>query len=172
MRYFFAVVPPASYANAIDAYRIRFCPKLAAHCQPHITVLPPFEVEGENIERFRELPFLLRGIPSFTLSLKETDRFDLGVLFLTVQDVESRLNQLKQTLENWSGRQDLRRYHPHLTLAMTSFKTSLLEMERMEEEIGRSSLLPFSFKVHQVVLFVKQSKHWEPYRTYSLEENR
>jgi 2'-5' RNA ligase len=172
MRYFFAVVPPDSYAQAIDAYRIRYCPKLVTHCYPHITVLPPFEAEEQNIEKSQEINDLLRGIPSFTLSLTKLDRFDQRVLFLTVQDVEKRLDELHQILAMWSGRKELRSYHPHLTLAMTSFKTSLREMDRMEEEIEKNSLLPLIFTVHQLVLFAKKSKHWELHRAYLLEDPR
>ena len=172
MRYFFAVVPPDHHAYTIDRYRIRSCPKLVAHCQPHITVLPPFEAEEINIEKSQQLTLLLRGLTSFTVTLTKTDRFDRSVLFLAVEDVEERLYQLHQILENWSGRQELRSYHPHLTVAMTSFKTSLAEMERLEEEIEKSSFLPLTFSVHQLVLFAKASKHWEPYRFYSLDDNR
>lgn len=177
MKYFVGVAIPPSLAVRIDAIRSRYPGRLVKRIEPHITLVPPFDITDPTAY-IRALQEPLRSRIPFSLQLGQPDSFGSRVLFLSVQDTTGMLHSLHSALyeralehvHSQGTRQDKeeRPYHPHLTLAMTSFGTSQNDMLHIREDALVDVASYSSIQVSSVRVYKKEKECWSPYVDLSL----
>lgn len=176
MRYFVGVSMPKELQVSIDALRSSYPGRLVRHVEPHVTLVPPVEVP--EIQPFLSaLRTVCDSHEPFLLPLGQPDTFGKRVLFLSV-DRQTGIDRLRAALytgtqelfqaRGWPLTQDARPFHPHLTLAMSSFGTSQDAMLQMREEaqLLASTLLPVP--VTAVRVYRREAGGWQQFTDLAL----
>ena len=179
MRYFIGITPEPEEQAKIDALRHRFPGKLAQHVEPHITILPPAEyTQASTMEQ--GLLTALSSTSSFTIQLGTPSYFGKRVLFFSVLDEGRSLQNLRDSVWEEVNRirftdqlpiiEDSRAFHPHLTLAMSSFGTPFVIMQQMETEakVLAESFPPFL--VRSVKVYVRDQIGWRTWKILNLKK--
>ncbi len=179
MRYFVGITPEPEVQAKIDALRRSFPGKLVQHVEPHITILPPAEyVQVSTLEE--GLLTALSSVNSLTIQLGAPAYFGKRVLFFSVLHEGTVLPFLRDSVWEEVNRtriadslpaiEDSRAFHPHLTLAMSSFGTPFTIMQQMEAEakVMVASFPPFL--VQSVKVYVRDQKGWRTWKSLNLNQ--
>jgi 2'-5' RNA ligase len=132
-KYFIAVVPPEKIREKIELIKRELYAehglKGALRSPGHITLHRPFEwkenKEGFLIEKLEQFKFE----KSFSIELKNYNCFEPRVIFIDVtkNDVLTNLHQrltiyAKTRLKLFNEAEDMRGFHPHITIAFRDLK--------------------------------------------------
>ncbi len=169
MKYFIGIVPNTETAQVIDQLRILYCPKLAHHLEPHITVIPPFE-SFENLSWLIDMKQVTCLFSEFSLRLSEPFFFGKRVLSFSVLDDQAILTDLVGILRGTQQikDRDTRPYHAHLTLAMQSFGTSYERMLEMRDKAKMLLMTLPPLHIEEVIVFARETSGWTRRTTLSL----
>ena len=179
MRYFVGITPEPKEQAKIDEFRRRFPGKLVQHVEPHITILPPSEyTQSSSLEQ--GLLTALSSLPSFTIQLGAPGYFGKRVLFFSILHDGKSLPLLRNSVLEEVNRtrandglpviEDSRAFHPHLTLAMSSFGTPYAIMQQMEIEAKVMAKLISPILVQSVKVYVREQKGWETWKNLLLKQ--
>jgi len=169
MKYFVAVALPGTLRDSIDSLRARYPGRLNQHLEPHITLLPPIDVVDER-GWLEGLTQTAKNCARFPLQLGQPAQFGQRVLYLSVVSELAPLSALRAALKASSATmlQDLdepmtdeRPFHPHVTLAMTSFGTTNESMAQMSTEASGDDSLHTAFIVQAVRVYVRAASGWQ-----------
>ncbi|NLA58556.1 MAG: 2'-5' RNA ligase family protein [Firmicutes bacterium] len=117
--FFLGITLPADFEEEVEDFRRRFAaPKTA----PHITLIPPFNWPGTDLELEQIISASIQGTSPFVVKARGIGRFGRRVIYINVEPSEELLS-LYEKLESGLENQDIaatdqdRSYHPHITLA-------------------------------------------------------
>src|SRR5688572_17122426 len=172
--YFIAIIPPPPLTAEIrliqEDFSVRFLSKKALNVVPHITLLPPFRLRNEEIQRLHHW---------FETSRVDLDPFDLSldgfaafnnkkqpVVYLKPV-VNDQLGQLHQQLfdafhASFPGLLpigNLRPFTPHLTIAYRDLTKAMFDQAWGEY---RSRNYQATFTVDRYHLLKHSGKQWDP----------
>lgn len=112
---------PEPYGSELTAWRARLGDPSAAKIPPHITLLPPTELEGDVLEKFTEhLAAVAAAHPPFKVRLAGTDTFRpvSPVVFVTLAEGMDGCAYVQADVRSGPVQRDLHfPYHPHVTVA-------------------------------------------------------
>lgn len=163
-KYFIAIVPPEPLLSQIQNIKQdifeKYQSKGALRSPGHITLHMPFSFdenkEDKLIEYLNEFSFQ----KSFSISLNNFDCFEPRVIFINVEqqdelfDLQKRLvNHVKRGLHIFNQSDDMRGFHPHVTVAFRDLKKQVfykvLEEYKMKPFSGDFVCNSFSLLKHQ-----------------------
>lgn len=176
-RYFIAIVPHEKLCNEIVAIKQDFADtynsKGALRSPAHITLHMPFlwkeNKEEKLIEQLSVFKFEEKNIE---ISLNKFSRFGERVIFIDVEKNET-LTQLqkqlvrhvKQMLNLFNQDEDLRGFHPHITVAFRDLKK---EQFAKAWQIYKGKDFKDAFNCESFALLKHDGKHWNVYKTFPL----
>jgi len=167
-KYFIAIVPPEPLLSEIqsvkqsifDTYRS----KGALRSPGHITLHMPFSFEESKEDKLIEC---LRGFQfktTFPVSLKNFDSFEPRVIFINVQeqtelfDLQKQLvSHVKRNLNIFNQSDDMRGFHPHITIAFRDLKKAVF-YKAWEEYKSKS--FSETFTCNSFSLLKHQKEEW------------
>lgn len=173
-KYFIAIIPPEPVFSEIEAIKKevseKYNNKSALRSPPHITLHMPFEWKSEKEHVVIETLNSFHFNSVFKTELKNYNCFEPKVIFIDVVKNEmlsglqsALVNHIKTHLNVFNQANDLRGFHPHVTIAFRDLKkTAFYEM--MKEY----RLKPYSavFPVNSFHLLKHTGKIWSAYREF------
>lgn len=165
MRIGVAITVPEPYGSTLQGARASFGDPLASYIPPHITLLGPTVVDGQDLDNLGEhLEAVAAQFRPFVVHLRGTGTFKpvSPVVFVQVVEGISACEDLERAVRSGPLDQDLRfNYHPHVTVAH----------EIAEEGLDRAFGELVDFEASFVVSGFQSYHHgddevWRPVRTY------
>ena len=133
-RYFVAVIPPEKICTQITLIKKAISEKYESHAAlnspPHVTLHMPFNLANQKEKKFLQaIETWKLNITPFEVELKNYSSFEPRVVFINVNKNE-RLCNLQDTVIDFMKREfnifnqaeDLRGFHPHVTIAFRDLK--------------------------------------------------
>lgn len=116
-----AVAIPEPYASFLQERRERFGDPLAHAIPPHVTLLPPTEVDADDLEAFEDhLADVAARHHAFDIALESTGTFRpvSPVVFVQLTQGVSECEALESAIRQGPVARELEfDYHPHVTVA-------------------------------------------------------
>ncbi len=162
---------PEPWGTTLQQYRIAMGDEAARHIPTHITLLPPHEVDGDDLDAVEaHLSHVARGVEPFRVHLRGTGTFrpTSPVVFIGVVQGISQCEQLAASV--LQGPLAIDRafpYHPHVTVAHhlpePSLEQAFVELERFEA----------AFDVHEMWMYLHDAESgWQPTRAFAFGSTR
>lgn len=175
--YFIALIPPSPLRDEIQQLKLdvrdKFGSKHALNAPPHITLLSPFRIEKENVDRLHSmLEVFTLGFNPFKVQFHDFSTFPPRVVFIDVikspglTEVQTKLEKLgRSNPELFNYNYDERPYHPHLTLAFKDLTKSdfYAVWKEFEHQEFRKDFL-----TEQLFLLKHNGEVWEVSETFPL----
>lgn len=173
-KYFIAIIPPEPAYSAIETIKkevsIKYNNKSALRSPPHITLHMPFEWKTEKENNLVLVLEKFHFTTSFTLKLNNFSCFEPKVVFIDVNQeplltaLQSNLtNHVKKNLNLFNQSNNLRNFHPHITIAFRDLKKSAF-YEMMGEY--REKKFAADFPVTSFFLLKHTGKSWLPHKEF------
>ncbi|NNG40097.1 2'-5' RNA ligase family protein [Flexivirga sp. ID2601S] len=112
---------PPPYGGQLQQARRDVGDPLADAVPPHVTLMPPTEVEADQLERLREhLVRVAKDAQPFRMTLRGTGTFRplSPVVFVAVAEGIASCERLEQAVRSGPVERELQfPYHPHVTIA-------------------------------------------------------
>ena len=132
----------------------------------HITLIPPFELEGEKEEMLKgSLDQFSVGQADFSIGIRNFSHFGNRVIFAGVEDSPD-LEKLQTALESWLSAARLfhlkhagRPFHPHITIANRDLKQK--DFFAAWDHF-RSQTYSVDFKAGSLSLLLHDGAKWSP----------
>jgi 2'-5' RNA ligase len=132
-KYFIAIVPPEPLLSQIQGIKKSIADnhksKGALRSPGHITLHMPFSFDEEKEEKLFACLQDFRFPHLFSISLKNFDRFEPRVVFINVADnalldelQKNLVQHVKKNLQIFNQADDMRGFHPHITIAFRDLK--------------------------------------------------
>lgn len=132
-KYFIAIVPPEPLLSEIQQIKQEifdhYGTKGALRSPGHITLHMPFNWEEEKEEKLITELSAFSFKTSFNIHLKDYACFDPRVVFIHVQEntvltdmQQALVKHVKQRLQLFNQSDDMRGFHPHVTVAFRDLK--------------------------------------------------
>jgi len=176
-RYFIAIVPHEKLCDEIVAIKQDFADiynsKGALRSPAHITLHMPFLWKEEKEEKLlNELTAFKFDTSNFDITLNNFSRFGERVIFIDVEKNET-LTQLqkqlvrhvKQLLNLFNQDEDLRGFHPHITVAFRDLKK---EQFKKAWQVYKEKEFKAAFNCAAFALLKHDGKRWNVYKTFPL----
>lgn len=174
-KYFIAIVPPEpllSNIRQLKEYNFQvYKTKGALRSPGHITLHMPFSWEEEKEE------ILMRELSTFSfetpvsIGLKDFDFFEPRVIFINVlknnllEELQKKLVQhAKKQLRLFNQSDDMRGFHPHVTIAFRDLKKPVFYKAR---EDYSNKTFEAEFSCHSFCVLKQIGQQWEVYREFS-----
>lgn len=175
-KYFLAIIPPEPVFSQAETIKkdvsVKYNNKSALRSPAHITLHMPFEWELKKESLLIDALNKFKFNQNLTLRLKNYGCFEPKVVFIDVErnqvlnDLQKSLIQhVKTELGIFNESDNLRAYHPHLTIAFRDLKKS--DFYLMMEEY-RTKQFDAEFTTHQYCLLKHTGKIWEIFRCFDL----
>lgn len=173
-KYFIAIIPPEPVFSVIETIKrevsIKYNNKSALRSPPHITLHMPFEWKTEKENNLISTLEKFYFADSFSLHLNNYSSFEPKVVFIDVKQ-EALLttlqynltNHVKQNLNIFNQANNLRSFHPHITIAFRDLKKSAF-YEMMDEY--REKIFAANFTVNSFFLLKHTGKFWLAYKEF------
>jgi len=163
-----AVAVPDPWGEQLQRYRSALGDASAEGIPTHITLMPPFEAEPEDLPRIeRHLSEAATGNPPFTIHLRGTGTFRpvSPVVFVVVVEGISACEQLAFSIRSGPLATELQfPYHPHVTIAQE------LGDECLDKAFDELASFECRFTVDRFSLYVHEHPTgWRPTRGFELE---
>jgi 2'-5' RNA ligase len=165
-RYFIAAIPPTYLANYITEVKQsvaeKYGSKAALNQPPHITLVPPFEIEKSKEQKLTNiLENYTSQLSNFLITLKDYGSFPPKVIFINVEP-NKKLNDLADNLskvlqEIGFTKPSEYNYHPHVTVA---FKDLTEKNYELAWEEYKDKKVYFSWDLSQISLLKYVDKQW------------
>ena len=163
-----AITVPEPYGTVLQDARERFGDPLARFIPPHVTLLPPTEIDAPALDAFEEhLEVVAETQAPFRMTLAGTGTFRplSPVVFVQVSSGISQCERLESAVRGGPVARRLEfNYHPHVTVAHNLGEESLDE--------AFEDLVDFrcTFDVTSFELFQQTDDGvWGPLSTFALE---
>jgi len=162
-----AIAVPEPWGTELQGYRGALGDDTADGIPTHITLMPPFEVDVDQLPVIEEhLAQASADARSFTIRLRGTGTFRpvSPVVFVMLSEGISACEQLAQTIRRGPLAIDLQfPYHPHVTVAHHLCDDAL---DKAYQELARFEC---DFEVNRFSLYVHdQDAGWVPTRDFPL----
>lgn len=162
-----AIAVPEPWGSRLQDYRASLGDKTAHGIPTHITLMPPFEVDEEDIPAVeKHLAEAAASRPPFRIHLRGTGTFRpvSPVVFVTVVLGISSCEQLAMAVRRGPLATDLVfPYHPHVTVAHD------LEDELLDRAFDELSDFECIFNADHFLLYVHDAEvGWQPTREFPL----
>lgn len=169
-KYFIALIIPEPYFGEIEGMKQnlfeQFQLKGALRSPAHITLHRPFEWKEEKENKLLEKLMEFKFEQSFKIELNNFSFFEPRVIFVDVL-YNISLNNLHQQLTHFAKRElklyneaeDMRGFHPHVTIAFRDLKKPLFYQIK-------NSFLDKKFEgefITPKLTLLKLNQKWEPY---------
>ena len=162
-----AITVPEPWGSTLQEHRSRFGDPMAAFIPPHVTLLPPTEVDDDALKALRaHLDGVVTRHRAFTMVLAGTGTFRpvSPVVFVQVSQGISSCEQLETDVRSGPVRRELEfNYHPHVTVAH--------HVDDGRLDIAFDALAGFraEFEVTQVDLYSQgRDEVWRPLSAHRL----
>jgi 2'-5' RNA ligase len=173
-----AIMPDDPTTEIIEQIRQDFANKYncKAALKPliHITLIPPFYIEGPGTERVESLlAGSVTGMPSFTVRLRNYGTFPKNrVVFIDIEQapelLELQANIQKIMSTEYGVAIKLQpRFHPHITIGRKDIPRSLYPAAAAEYSSKR---IAHSFHCSKVALLKHDGSNWRVHSIYGLQE--
>ncbi len=173
-KYFIAIVPSKPVLQLITELKESVCKnygtKGALRSPAHITLHMPFSWEEEKEERLTLVLQTLRYSNNFTIELNGFDCFEPRVVFVNVKNnddliaLQIQLVKLcKQQLHLFNQAEDLRGFHPHITVAFRDLKKPIFY--KLWEDYQHKSF-DATFNCSSFFLMKQVGEKWEAYKEF------
>lgn len=173
-KYFIALVPPEPLLSSIQEIKQTmfdgYGTKGALRSPGHITLHMPFSWEEEKEER------LLAELSAFTfhtalqIQLKDYGSFEPRVVFINVVESapllalqQALVKHVKQKLRLFNQSDDMRGFHPHVTVAFRDLKKPVFY--KLWEHYQQESFWA-EFDCSSFCLLRQHNQRWEVYREF------
>ncbi len=173
-KYFIAIVPPEPVLSSIQEVKQRiledYGTKGALRSPGHITLHMPFSWEEEKEEKLVTELSAFRHKHSFEVQLKDYDCFEPRVVFINVVESaplaalqQSLVKHVKQKLQLFNQSDDMRGFHPHVTVAFRDLKKPVFYKlwERHQHESFEAD-----FECTSFCLLKHNNQRWDVYREF------
>ncbi|MCW2782393.1 MAG: 2-5 ligase family protein [Marmoricola sp.] len=162
-----SVAVPDPCGAWLQDYRVDLGDESARHIPTHITLLPPYDIEGDQLARFADhLAGAAATLEAFDVHLRGTGTFRpiSPVVFVGVVDGIARCEQLARAVR--SGPVNLTQsfpYHPHVTVAHH------LDEALMDRAFTELADFECFFAVERIWLYVHDEVlGWQPTQSFEL----
>ncbi len=173
-KYFIAIVPPQPVLQSITEIKESICKnygiKGALRSPAHITLHMPFSWEEEKEEHLTLVLQTLRCSNNFTIELNGFDCFKPRVVFINIKNnddliaLQTQLVKLcKQQLHLFNQAEDLRGFHPHITVAFRDLKKPIFY--KLWEDYQHKSF-DATFNCSSFFLMKQVGEKWEAYKEF------
>lgn len=173
-KYFIAIIPPEPVFSEVEKIKLeisqKYNNKSALRSPAHITLHMPFEIKEEKENQLIEKISGFRFSESFTIELKNFSCFEPKVIFIdvvkkeTLNDLQKQLVfHVKSNLNIFNQYEDLRPYHPHLTIAFRDLKKTDFYLA-LEEYKNKS--FSGAFQVNSFFLLKHTGKIWLKHKEF------
>jgi 2'-5' RNA ligase len=162
------VAIPEPWATELQDYRTAVGDTTAAMIPTHITLVPPTEVDGEQLEKIEDhLSAVADEVCSFLVHLRGTGTFrpTSPVVFVSLAEGISQCEQLADVVRRGPLAIDLAfPYHPHVTIAHH------LSDEQLDRAFDELADFECRFDVEDFKLYVHdEDLGWRPTRYFALQ---
>ncbi|MCW3076389.1 MAG: 2 5 ligase [Bacteroidetes bacterium] len=174
-KYFIAIVLPADLFIKAEELKLKLYDdyglKGALRSPAHLTLHRPFEWKEEKENKLIETLEKFEFNKTFGLELNNFGCFEPRVLFIDViknkdlTELHSRLTSfVAQNLKLLNEVEDMRGFHPHITIAFRDLKKALFPLIWQEFKTKKFS---GSFEVKSIALLKLENK-WEIYKVFNI----
>lgn len=162
-----SIAIPAPHAEMLQAKRASFGDPLAESIPTHITLLPPTDVDGDQIDdALSHLAAVAEAGHVFPIVLRGTGTFRpvSPVVFVQVSGGLAECEQLEQAVRSGPLTRKLDfYYHPHVTVAHH------VSEENLDRAFAELADFECTFEVREFHLYEHgDDKVWRPVHTFSL----
>lgn len=167
-KYFIAIVPPEPLLSEIlqikQSIFDNYQSKGALRSPGHITLHMPFSFDESKEDKLIECLNEFQFKTTFPVSLKNYDCFEPRVIFINVQaqnqlfELQNQLvNHVKRNLNIFNQSDDMRGFHPHITIAFRDLKKATFY--KAWEEYKTKSFSE-TFVCNSFSLLIHQKDEW------------
>jgi 2'-5' RNA ligase len=175
-KYFIAIVPPEPLLSEIQNIKLdifeKYKSKGALRSPGHITLHMPFSFEEGKEDKLISCLSEFQFITSFSISLNNYDCFEPRVIFIGVQkqdelfELQKQLvNHVKRGLNIFNQSDDMRGFHPHVTIAFRDLKKQVFYKAWEEFKIKSFST---DFICSSFSLLKHQKEEWVVFKTFDI----
>jgi 2'-5' RNA ligase len=168
-KYFIAIVPTGNVFDEIEALKKtisnKYNTKGTLLSPAHITLHMPFEFDENKEQKLIKYLSDFSFESCFDIELRNLDCFEPRVIFINVLKsddlsvLQKRLtNQLKQNLQIFNQADDMRGFHPHITIAYRDLKKPVFY--QIWDEYQNKSFEK-TFTCQSFWLLKKEDKYWQ-----------
>lgn len=173
-KYFIAIVPPEPVLSSIQAIKQsifeNYGTKGALRSPGHITLHMPFSWEESKEEKLITELASFKFEKPFSIQLKGYDCFEPRVVFINVTENETLhslqkklVKQARQKLQLFNQSDDMRGFHPHVTVAFRDLKKPVFY--KVWEEY-QSKEFTAEFACSSICLLKHNNQNWEAYKEF------
>lgn len=178
-KYFIAIVPTEPILSSITAIKTElfenYGTKGALRSPAHITLHMPFSWDDEKEEKLITNLELFQFNQSVEIELKNYNCFEPRVIFISVSENE-QLNELqkkmvqhcKKNLQLFNQADDMRGFHPHVTVAFRDLKKPLFYKIW---EIYKDKNFQVQFTCDHICLMKHVNDKWEVYKKFEFRKS-
>ena len=167
-KYFIAIVPPepllSEIQNIKQSISDNYQSKGALRSPGHITLHMPFSFDESKEDKLIDCLNEFQFKTTFPISLTNYDCFEPRVIFINVQqqsvlfDLQKQLvSHVKRHLNIFNQSDDMRGFHPHITIAFRDLKKATF-YKAWEEYKSKS--FSETFTCHSFSLLKHQKEEW------------
>ena len=174
--YFVAIIPPEPIRGIIEDIKVQFATQYrvyhALKSPPHITLIPPFKLSGNDLPKLRNLlTNCISQLSPFNITIKNYGCFKPRVIYL-----KPVLNDKLQLIHQQINRaffhgfpsliQSNRPFHPHLTIAFRDLTPKIFDISWTEVKQKR---FESEFTAEAVSLLMHDGKRWIEHLQFELK---
>lgn len=175
-KYFIAIVPPEPLLSQIQELKKSifetYGTKGALRSPGHITLHMPFSWDDEKEDKLISTLQNFSFEKEFQISLSGFSCFEPRVIFINVMENDSlfQLQQqlvryAKQKLQLFNQSDDMRGFHPHVTIAFRDLKKPLFY--KIWDDY-KTKIFDATFICKDICLLKHLDDRWEVYKTFAL----
>lgn len=174
--YFIALVPPEPFRDRAwklkEHFRDKFNSKASLNSPPHITLVPPFKLIGEEEELMEALKKKAAAFRPFEVCLENYGAFPPRVIFIDVL-AQPKMNELQEELDKLifefaepdPKKPKGRPFHPHMTLAFRDLQKE--QFKKAWQEFNEREL-SYCWEAEHFTLLRHNGKRWEELQEFWL----
>lgn len=178
-KYFIAIVPPEPLLSEIQDIKQsifeKYNTKGALRSQGHITMHMPFSWEERKEQKLIASLDSFQFDKEFEITLNGFSCFEPRVIFINVivnellfQLQNELVNHAKKNLQLFNQSDDMRGFHPHITIAFRDLKKAMFYKVWKEYE---SKKLNTTFNCNSFCLLKQIDDRWETYKEFKFSKN-
>lgn len=173
-KYFIAIVPPEPLLFEIQEIKKtisqNYKTKGALRSPGHITVHMPFNWEEEKEVKLLSCLEAFKFDETFNITLDGFGCFEPRVIFISIKEENSLfllqkkiVQHVKTNLQLFNQSDDMRGFHPHITIAFRDLKKPMFY--KIWEEFN-SKTFQENFSCQSICLLKQINNHWEVYKEF------
>ena len=179
-KYFIAIVPPEPLLSEIQDLKKsifeNYQTKGALRSPGHITLHMPFSWEEEKENKLIACLQSFAFEKEFTVSLENFSCFEPRVIFINVKQEETLfqfqkklVKHVKMSLQLFNQSDDMRGFHPHITIAFRDLKKPVFY--KIWEEFQHKTF-EHNFPCHSFCLLKHTDHKWESYKEFNFTHRK